>query len=69
VPGDEFSIIYNNQEYRYVVEYAEEVPPADVQPLAEIKPKYLNESTVVLMTCSPPGTKLKRLLVGGVLVN
>jgi LPXTG-site transpeptidase (sortase) family protein len=68
-PGDEFSINYNNREYTYVVETREEVSPAKVKPLAEIKPKYLNESTVVLMTCSPPGTKLKRLLISGILVD
>ncbi len=68
-PGDEFYITYNNREYTYLVEFTEEVSPSEVEPLAEIKPKYLNESTVVLMTCSPPGTKLKRLLVNGVLVD
>jgi len=68
-PGDEFYIKYNNREYTYVVETKEELSPSDVKPLAEIKPKYLNESTVVLMTCSPPGTKLKRLLINGVLVD
>jgi len=68
-PGDEFYITYNNREYTYVVETKENLSPSDVKPLAEIKPKYLNESTVVLMTCSPPGTKLKRLLINGVLVN
>jgi len=68
-PGDEFYITYNNQEFTYVVESTEELAPEEVDPLADIKPKYLNESTVVLMTCSPPGTKLKRLLVNAVLVD
>lgn len=68
-PGDEFIITYNNRQYTYAVESLEEVPTSQVEPLAEIKPKFLNESTVVLMTCSPPGTKLKRLLVNGVLVR
>ena len=68
-PGDEFFITYNNQQFNYVVETTNEVHPSSVRPLDEIKPKYLNESTVVLMTCSPPGTKLKRLLVNGVLVD
>lgn len=68
-PGDEFFITYNNREYTYVVESTKELAPEDVNPLAEIKPKYLNESTVVLMTCSPPGTKLKRLLVNAILVD
>ncbi len=68
-PGDEFYITYNNRDYTYVVESTEEVAPDDVNPLADIKPKYLNESTVVLMTCSPPGTKLRRLLVNAMLVD
>lgn len=68
-PGDEFTITYNNNNLTYVVESIEELEPEKVDPLAEIKPKYLNESTVVLMTCSPPGTKLKRLLVNAVLVD
>lgn len=68
-PGDEFSINYNNRELTYVVESVEELAPEEVDPLADIKPKFLNESTVVLMTCSPPGTKLRRLLVNGVLVD
>jgi len=68
-PGDEFYINYNNSEYTYVVESTEELSPDDVDPLATIKPKYLNESTVVLMTCSPPGTKLRRLLVNAILVD
>jgi len=68
-PGDEFSINYNNKEFTYVVESLEEMDPDEVDPLAKIKPDYLNESTVVLMTCSPPGTKLKRLLVNAILVD
>ena len=68
-PGDEFTINYNNNELTYVVESVEELDPEKVKPLAEIKPGYLNESTAVLMTCSPPGTKLKRLLVNGVLMD
>jgi len=68
-PGDEFYITYNNRTYTYAVETTKEVQPNQVDPLAEVKPKFLNESTVVLMTCSPPGTKLRRLLVSGVLID
>lgn len=68
-PGDEFTVTYNNKELTYRVETKEERLPDEVNPLAEIKPKYLNESTMVLMTCSPAGTKLKRLLVNAVLVK
>lgn len=67
--GDEFYVTYNNREMTYVVENVVELPPSDVDPLAELKPRYLNDSTMVLMTCSPPGTKLKRLMVNAVMVN
>ena len=67
--GDEFYVTYNNQELTYKVESKEELKPDKVNPLGEIKPKYLNESTMQLMTCSPAGTKLKRLLINAVLVT
>jgi sortase A len=67
--GDTFFVIYNNRELTYKVEGVVEVPPSEVDPLAELKPKYLNDSTMVLMTCSPPGTRLRRLMVNAVMVN
>src|SRR3989344_1197919 len=67
--GDEFTIEYNNKTYTYKVEQKKTLKPNEVDPLWGYKPKYLNESTVTLMTCSPPGTKIKRLLVNAVLVD
>lgn len=67
--GDELEIKYNNNSLKYKVEGKKTLKPEDVDPLAEFKPAYLNESTVTLMTCSPPGTKYKRLLVNAVLVD
>lgn len=67
--GDTFYIKYNNRKYTYKVEGKRELKPELVKPLEDIKPAYLNESTVVLMTCSPAGTKLKRLMVDAVLVD
>jgi sortase A len=61
--GDEFYIYYNNNKLTYKVEFKEVVDPTSVNPLAEFKPDYLNESTVTLMTCWPAGTRAKRLLV------
>lgn len=61
--GDEFYIYYNNNKLTYKVEFKEVVDPVTVDPLAEFKPDYLNESTVTLMTCWPAGTRQKRLLV------
>ncbi len=68
-PGDEIIININNKDLKYVVESKHEVKPTEVDPLAEFKPKYLNESTITLMTCSPAGTKMKRLLVNAVIVS
>lgn len=67
--GDEIIINYNNRTLTYKVEKKQDLKPQDVDPLATIKPAYLNDSTLVLMTCSPAGTKIKRLLVEAILVN
>jgi len=67
--GDEFTIEYNNKKYTYKVESKEILKPDKVDPLKGFKPAYLNESTITLMTCSPPGTRINRLLVNAVLVN
>jgi sortase (surface protein transpeptidase) len=37
--------------------------PEEVKPLETLTPAYLNEKTISLMTCTPPGTSLKRLIV------
>ncbi len=67
--GDKFTIEYNNKKYTYAVEGKKTLKPEQVDPLATFKPAYLNDSTVTLMTCSPPGTKLKRLMVYASLVE
>jgi len=67
--GDEFSINMNNKLLSYRVESKEILPPDKVNPLFEFKPKYLNESTVTLMTCYPAGTRAKRLLLNAVLIT
>lgn len=67
--GDTFYINYNNKEYKYAVESKISVRPERVNPLGYYKPAYLSESTVTLMTCDPPGTKLRRLLINGVMVR
>jgi len=67
--GDEFYIKYNNKSYTYKVEGQEVLAVDKVKPLEEIKPSYLNESTMVLMTCWPAGTKAKRLVVNATLVK
>ena len=67
--GDEIIVEYNNLTFKYLVESRQIKKPIDVDPLAEFKPKYLNEPTITLMTCYPAGSKVMRLLVQGVLTN
>ncbi|MFZ2664107.1 MAG: sortase [Patescibacteria group bacterium] len=67
--GDIFTISYNNKNLKYKVEDKEVLYPDKINPLEEWKPKYLNESTVSLMTCWPAGTKTKRLIVKATLVE
>lgn len=66
--GDTVEVNYNNKKYTYKVESKEYLAPIDVNPIKEIKPRYLNESNLVLMTCWPAGTRSKRLLVNSTLV-
>ncbi len=67
--GDLFYINIADRILKYKVESMEVLLPDQVNPLADVRPAFLNDSTVTLMTCVPPGTKLKRLLVVGVLDN
>ncbi len=65
--GDTVYIWYNNKRLSYQISAKKIVYPEEVNPLANVAPEFLNDSTVTLMTCVPPGTKLKRLLVIGTL--
>lgn len=65
--GDTFTIKYNERKMTYKVEETVILSPKEVNPLENWKPKYLNESTVSLMTCWPAGTKTNRLIVRAVL--
>jgi LPXTG-site transpeptidase (sortase) family protein len=67
--GDEIIVDYKTKTFTYKVERIEILPPDKINPLAEYKPKYLNESTLTLMTCWPAGTKAKRLMVRAVMEN
>lgn len=67
--GDKFSVKYNNKDYFYKVETIEILSTDKVHPLAQVRPAYLNESTMVLMTCWPPGLKSKRLQVNAVMID
>ncbi len=58
-PKDEIIITYDKVKYKYIVEKMIEVSPNDVSILAQ---RY-DDSYLTLITCVPPGTYLKRLIV------
>lgn len=57
--GDEILVEYGEIEYKYLVEQMIEVPPNDISILAQ---RY-DDSYLTLITCVPPGTYLRRLIV------
>ena len=58
VVGDVVHLKYSNQDFLYRVSNIEVVKPDDLSPM-----KQTNSSTLTLMTCTPVGTSLKRLIV------
>lgn len=64
-PKDEILIEHNQVKYRYLVEKMIEVPPTDMSILAQ---RY-DDSYLTLITCVPPGTYLRRLIVRARLVK
>jgi sortase A len=56
--GDEITITRNGKEYRYSVSSKQEVDPSQVQYLLETQKNQL-----ILQTCTPIGTSLRRLLI------
>lgn len=57
--GDEVFVDFDNVKYRYLVEEMYEVSPTDLSVLEQrFDGRYLT-----LITCSPPGTYLRRLIV------
>ncbi len=61
--SDVIEISYSGKTYKYKVFEKEVLNPEEVKPLETVTPAYLNEKTISLMTCTPPGTTLKRLIV------
>jgi LPXTG-site transpeptidase (sortase) family protein len=61
--NDVIEISYSGKTYKYKVFEKEVLSPEEVKPLETVTPAYLNEKTISLMTCTPPGTTLKRLIV------
>lgn len=58
-PRDEILVDFNQVRYKYVVEQMIEVVPTDISILAQ---RY-DDSYLTLITCVPPGTYMKRLIV------
>jgi len=59
--GDDVVIFYQDVRYNYVVTDTKIVDPSDVSYLT--KSQSVSEEQLVLQTCWPPGTTIKRLLV------
>jgi len=62
---DEVIINYNEVTYKYIVEQMIEVTPEDISILAQ---RY-DDSYLTLITCVPPGTYLKRLIIRARLIK
>ena len=62
VPGDTFYLSYNNKIYVYKVITKTVVEPSQVEVLNSVPGQT---ATATLITCDPPGTSLKRLVVVG----
>ncbi|MDO8335380.1 MAG: sortase [Candidatus Saccharibacteria bacterium] len=58
--GDNFYINYQGTRYTYSVTKKEIIDPKDI---AKVTPPDSTKPSVILITCDPPGTALRRLLV------
>lgn len=58
-PGDEITIYYEGSKYQYTVTEKKIVSGTDINYLST----NLNTNQLTLMTCWPPGTTLKRLII------
>ncbi|HEX8923846.1 MAG TPA: sortase [Patescibacteria group bacterium] len=63
--GDEILVDYDNVHYRYLVEEMYEIQPTD---LSVLEQRYDGRYLTVI-TCSPPGTVLRRLVVKARIVD
>lgn len=63
--GDEYWVYYKGDRHRYIVTGTKEVSPSDVSVLDQPENKRIS----TLMTCTPVGTTLRRLIVQAVEVD
>lgn len=64
-PGSDIFVKYNGEEYTYRITKTLEVKPSE---LWVLKQNY-NAKTIKVITCVPPGTTLRRLIVEGSLIE
>jgi LPXTG-site transpeptidase (sortase) family protein len=57
--GDEYWVFYNGDRHRYVIQSEKEIKPSDVTVLDQPSGKRIS----TLMTCTPVGTTLRRLIL------
>jgi len=57
--GDEYWVFYNGDRHRYIVKTKKEIKPADVSVLDQ----PIDQRISTLMTCTPVGTTLYRLII------
>ena len=57
--GDEIYLKYDKSTYKYVVEEMFEVQPTNLSVLEQ----HFDDKTLTVITCSPPGTYIRRLIV------
>lgn len=57
--GDEIIIDYDGSRYRYLIDEIFEVKPTDLSVLEQ----RFDQKNLTLITCSPPGTYLRRLII------
>lgn len=59
-PGDEYWVFYGGDRYRYIIRSKKEIKPGDVSVLDQ----PVNKRISTMMTCTPVGTTLRRLIIG-----
>lgn len=57
--GDEIIIDYDSVQYKYIIDEMFEVKPTDLSVLEQ----RFDQKNLTLITCSPPGTYLRRLII------
>jgi sortase A len=57
--GDEIIIDYDSVQYKYIIDEMFEVKPTDLSVLEQ----RFDQKNITLITCSPPGTYLRRLII------